>query len=204
MVEMEYVDTPKGIFTASGIWFRTREASVQSYAAGVLEHESLGGLLSQAEVWLRSSQSVAIWALPLFLFTLPVIPAIGATLFLFLGWSVLGPSFVSRALLQGFKILDLVFLQGVYYVATMSLAAMQGQFVLLWIGLAGFILLRWGILAKGVEPLLKLAWDKVYSLPVPDHVLRSLIVRAALAHRVSLPELEAIERDVAKRVLKNK
>ena len=30
--ETTFVDTPEGIFTASGVWFRTREASLYAYA----------------------------------------------------------------------------------------------------------------------------------------------------------------------------
>ena len=37
-----YIDTPKGIFTSNGTWFRVTEDSLKEYAGELLEHESLG------------------------------------------------------------------------------------------------------------------------------------------------------------------
>ena len=73
--ETIFVDTPEGIFTASGVWFRTREASLYAYAGPVFDHEPLPRLLTQAEVWLRSPQTLALWLLPLLLFTMSPLQA---------------------------------------------------------------------------------------------------------------------------------
>ncbi len=39
--ETTFVDTPEGIFTASGVWFRTREDSLYAYAGPVFDREPL-------------------------------------------------------------------------------------------------------------------------------------------------------------------
>ncbi len=94
--ETTFVDTPEGIYTASGVWFRTREDSLYAYAGPVFDREPLARLFTQAEVWLRSPMTLALWLLPLLLFMLSPLQAALAALVVYVGWESLGPSFVSR------------------------------------------------------------------------------------------------------------
>lgn len=192
----EYVDTPRGIFTAAGVWFHTREASLRRWAGDVLAREPLPALLAQAERWLRSPQTLALWVLPASLFVLMPLPAALAAFVVYVGWAVLGPAFVSRALGGLLRVLDLVLVQALYYVFMLSVLAAQERFAALAVGLAGFVLLRWGAVAWATRPLTAPLQRTLYRLPVPDRVLRALIVRAALAHRVTLPEFERIEKEI--------
>ena len=194
--ETEYVDTPQGIFTASGVWFRTRVAWLDAYAGAVLEREPLARLLADAALWLRTPQVLTLWFLPLFLwFFAPLQAALGAIV-LYLGVATLGPSFVSRRLLGLLRVLDVVLLQAFYYVFMLSVLAAQERLVAVWVGLGGFIVLRWGLLEMATKPLARLVTRSLYALPVPDHVLRALILRAALRYDVALPEIAQIEREV--------
>ena len=194
--ETTFVDTPEGIFTASGVWFRTREDSLYAYAGPVFDREPLARLFMQAEVWLRSPMTLALWLLPLLLFMLSPLQAALAALVVYVGWESLGPSFVSRTVLGVFRVLDLVLLQAVYFVLTLSMLAAQEQFAALWVGLGGFILLRWSLVRMVTQPVVKRIWATLYKMPVPDQVLRSFIIRAALKYRVSLPELDRIEQEI--------
>ncbi len=194
--ETTFVDTPEGIFTASGVWFRTREDSLYAYAGPVFDREPLARLFMQAEVWLRSPMTLALWLLPLLLFMLSPLQAALAALVVYVGWESLGPSFVSRTVLGVFRVLDLVLLQAVYFVLTLSMLAAQEQFAALWVGLGGFILLRWSLVRMATQPVVKRIWATLYKMPVPDQVLRSFIIRAALKYRVSLPELDRIEQEI--------
>ncbi len=194
--ETTFVDTPEGIFTASGVWFRTREDSLYAYAGPVFDREPLARLFTQAEVWLRSPMTLALWLLPLLLFMLSPLQAALAALVVYVGWESLGPSFVSRTVLGVFRVLDLVLLQAVYFVLTLSVLAAQEQFAALWVGLGGFILLRWSLVRMATQPVVKRIWATLYKMPVPDQVLRSFIIRAALKYRVSLPELDRIEQEI--------
>ncbi|MFQ5572557.1 MAG: hypothetical protein ACE5G0_23020, partial [Rhodothermales bacterium] len=54
------------------------------------------------------------------------------------------------------------------------------------------------------QPLLKWIWATLYSVPVPDQVLRSLILRAAMHYRVSLPELDRMEQEIIKNLKRPK
>ena len=191
--EAAFVDTPKGIFTASGLWFATTQKALEAYAGPVLERESLPRLLGRAEIWLRSSQVVTLWALPVLLLLVPPSAAALSALTLYIGWRSLGPSFVSEAAANVLRLLDVVFAQGLYYVFMLSLLAARGQMTAMWIGLAGFMLLRWGVLAKLSAPIVGMIWKSLYALPVPDQVLRAFIIRTALKHRLSLPQLDRLE-----------
>ena len=196
--ETSFVDTPEGIFTASGLWFRTRESWLYDYAGAVFEREPLVRLLTHAEVWLRSAQTLTLWLLPFFLMLIGPLQAALAALVVYVGWRSLGPSFVSRALLRAFRLLDVVLLQAFYYVLILSVMAAQEQFAALWVGLGGFILLRWGLVRLATRPVVGWIWSTLYRMPVPDHVLRALIVRAALKHRIALPEFDRIEQEIIK------
>ena len=194
--ETTFVDTPKGIFTASGVWFRTREESLYAYAGPVFDREPLARLFTQAEVWLRSPMVLALWLLPLLLLVLTPLQAALAVLVVYVGWESLGPSFVSRSVVRVFRVLDVVLLQALYFVLTLSVLAAQDRFTAVWVGLGGFILLRWGLVRMAAQPVVKRIWATLYAMPVPDQVLRSFIIRAAMKYRVSLPELDRIEQEV--------
>ena len=191
--EATFVDTPKGIFTASGLWFGTTQEALEAYAGPVLERESLPRLLGHAEVWLRSAQVLTLWLLPALLLLVPPAAAGLSALIFYVGWRSLGPSFVSEAVVKLLRLLDIVFAQGLYYVFVLSLLAARGQMTAMWIGLAGFMLLRWGVLATLSAPIVGIIWKSLYALPVPDQVLRAFIIRAALKHRISLPQLDRLE-----------
>lgn len=197
-----FVDTPKGIFTDSGIWFQTREAWLRQYAGAVFDHKPVEYFLMQAQIWLRSPQTLTLWLLPVLLFTISPLQASLAALVVYVGWRSLSPSFVSRMILPLVRMLDLVGLQAVYYIVAMTLAARNEQYVVLAVGLGGFILLRWGIIRVATEPVVRRIWSTLYRMPVPDHILRAFIVRAALAHRIKIPDFAPIEAAIVEHLKK--
>lgn len=193
-----YVSLPHGLFTASGVWFRATEEMVQAYAAPVLRHAPLPALLTRAEVWLRSPQTLTLWLLPLFLTVIPPLAAAGAALVLYAGWASLSPSLTSLAAVRVFRLLERVWLQAFYYVFVLSALAGAGQYAALGTGLAGFILLRWGLVRLACAPLVRRISGSLHALPIPDQVLRGFILRVAVKYHVSLPQLDRIEQDVLK------
>ncbi len=197
--EAFYVSTPQGIFMASGFWFAATEEALRSYAAPVLEHVSLRALLRRAERWLRSPQLLALWALPLLPVVLGPWAAGGLTLALYVLWSVAGPSLPSRHVARVWGWLDHVVLQGGYYVFVLSMLAAQGRYAAMAVGLAGFVLLRWGLVQWALGPLVRPLQRALYDLPVPDQVLRAFILRAALEHRVEVPQIERMRRRMQQR-----
>ena len=198
----QFVETPQGIFTPDGVWFATTREAVERYAGTVLEHESLEALIDRSHVWLRSPETLSLWLLPLFMLLIDPLPAALAAATVYVAWKTLGPSAVSRWLARVLAVLDLVWLQGAYYVGILSYFAAAGEFAAVWTGLAGFIVIRWGLLGRLANPVVKPMQRSLYRLPIPDQVLRGFIIRTALAHRLSLPELDRMERQIADTLIK--
>jgi hypothetical protein len=191
-----YVDTPYGILTEGGRWYHVTEQEVQDYAGAVLDHVSLEQLLRWADTWVDSAKTVALWGLPLLLWGLPVGWAVGGALALFVGWALLSPSLPSLIAVRVVTLLEHVLAQALYYVFTMSVFAASEMYLAVGVGLGGFVLLRWGVLEWAAGYLLRPLQRALYPLPVADQVLRGLIVRVALKHRLSLPQVDDITRDI--------
>jgi len=199
-----YVDTERGIFTDSLIWFRTREAWLRDYAGAVFERRSLSLLLGDAAVWVRSPQTLTVWLLPFLLFYLSLLQAILVSLLVFVAWHTMGPALVSRALVPTFRFLETIMLQALAYVGTLSVFAAADRYAAVMVGLVGFILLRWGLLHTILRPVLRILRVPLYRIPVPDYVLRALIVRTALHFRITLADFAPIERSILQHIKKKK
>lgn len=194
-----YADTPRGMFTAAGTWYHTSEALLREYAAPVLQHTSVVNLLKAAESWLATPLTVGVLALVLALLVMPAWAAAIISVGVYVGWAVLSPSLVSLTALPLVRALNSVWVQGLTYVFALSLLAAQEAMTALAVGLIGFVLYRWRLLPRLLAPLIKRLQQQVHPLPAPDQVLRAVVVRTAMKHRESLPELEAMERDIIKR-----
>ena len=84
----------------------------------------------------------------------------------------------------------------------MSWLAALDRYAAMSVGLVGFILLRWGVLRMVVRPLAKVFWGSLYRMPVSDHVLRAIIVRAALHYRIVLADFAPIEEHIIQHLKK--
>jgi hypothetical protein len=191
-----YVDTPYGLLTEGGRWYHVTEQDVQEYAGAVLDHVPLEQLLRWADTWMDSARTVVVWALPLLFWGLPPLWAGGSALTLFVAWALLSPALPSLLAVRVVSGLDHVLAQALYYVATMSAFAAAEMYGALGGGLLGFVLLRWGVVEWAFGYLVRPLHRSLYPLPVADQVLRGLIVRVALKHRLSLPHVDDITKDI--------
>jgi len=191
-----FLDTPAGLLSASGVRFHTTRALLEDYAGPVLERVPLADLIARTEVWLRSGQTAALWALAGFLLVLPPLGAAACALTVYLGWETLSPAFVSRRVVSAFRVLEMPAVQAVLFVATLSWLGAAGQLGAVGVGLVGFILVRWQILPFLLRPTVALLRRPLFTLPAPDQVLRAFVLRAALRHGIELPQLEALKRDL--------
>lgn len=191
-----YVDTPYGMMTAAGRWYHIPEADVREYAGAVLDHVSLEKLLEWADAWIDSPRILTLWVLPLLLWGLPVGWASGAAVVLYVGWALLSPALPIIGAVRVAAGLGHSIVQGLYYVLTMSVLASNEQYAAVGVGLAAFILFRWGIVEWAFRWGLRALRRMIYPLPVTDQVLRGLIVRAALKYRVSVPQVDALTSDI--------
>lgn len=191
-----YVDTPYGILTAGGRWYHVTEEDVRNYAGEVLEYVSLEQLLQWADTWGDSATTIVLWTLPLLLWGLPLGWAIGGALGLYVGWTLASPALPSLLAVRIITWLDHVLAQSLYYVLTMSALAAAEMRLAVATGLVGFVLLRWGIVEWAFGFVLRPLRRSLYPLPPADQILRGLIVRMALKHRLSLPQLNDITQDI--------
>lgn len=191
-----YVDTPYGMVTATGQWYHIPEADVRDYAGDVLEHVPLDELLRWADVWGRSPRTLTAWLLPLLLWLLPGGWAAAAALGVYVTWALVSPALSSIVGVKASRMLDYGIVQALYYVLVLSVFAAQEQLLAVGVGLAGFVLLRWGVVRWAMRPVLRPLWRQLYPLPVTDQILRGLIVRVALKHRLALPQVDAITKDI--------
>lgn len=195
-----YLDTPRGIFSAGGYWFRTTEALLREYATPVLEREPLDRLIEKAEQWLRSPATLTIWTLPVWLWSFGIVPAVLMAFGGYVLLAVWGPLLVSHRVSSVLRILGYVALQAVWYVVVLSYFALSGRLDLMAAGLVGFVVLRWSLVDLALRPVLDYVHRQLYTMPYPDQLLKSLIVRAALKYRIPLPEVEEIERSILNQI----
>lgn len=190
------------MFTASGTWFHVTRADLEDYAGEVLKRVELERLILDAESIVRAPQLVTLWTfLAMLVFASPLEAALSAVV-VFLAWSVVGPGFVTLPIVRLYRALDLVPLQALAYVSVLSVIANQGNLAGLVTGLAGFVLLRWGVVGRLLDPVAAVFRRSLYRLSVADQALRAVIVRHALATGAPLAELDDMERrmlDIARR-----
>ena len=194
-----YVDTPQGLFTASGLWFHTTEKLLADYAGDVFDHVSLEKLVQQAAYWIRLPEIAALWSLPLWLFLMSPWLALTATFGVYLVCCAVGPGLAHPALSPLLKWMDHPVPQAAVYAAVLSVFAVGGQIWPVVIGLAAFVAFRWGLVRRAVMPLLRPLLTEYYRPSVPDHVLHALIHHTALRYDVSLPATDRIKRAISKR-----
>lgn len=190
------LDTPQGLVSPNGVHFHTTRALLEDFAGPVLEVVSLPTLVERAEVWLRSGAAIALWMLAGLLLAVPPLWAGLGALFVYVFWEVLSPLWVSRRFVGLLRGLENPIVQAVLFVAVLSALGVRGQVTAVGLGLAGFVLVRWGIVPRLLRPVLRLLRRPLYTLPAADQVLRAFVLRAALRHGVTLPQLEALKKDL--------
>ena len=190
------LDTPHGLVSPHGVHFRTTRALLEDYAGPVLAVVPLAMLVDRAEVWLRGGPTLALWTLALLLLLVaPGWAALGALL-VYLAWETASPMLASRWLVGVLRALERPLVQAALYVAVLSALGVRGQVVDVGVGLAGFVLMRWGLIPWLLRPVLRVLRRPLYTLPVADQVLRAFVLAAALRHGIALPQLERLKRDL--------
>jgi len=201
---VEYHNTPQGILTESGVWYKTTVQHLNEYAEELFEREPLEVQLALADTWIRSPRTLSLWLLPCgILYFDPSQWGVIVVSF-FLIWQIIAPAMVNRRLSLLLKLLDAVLMQAILYATTMSVLAMSGQYHALSVGLVGLIVFRWGVLGYLTRPIVTRCWKTMYILPAPDHVLRAFIVRGALRYGITLVDFEDIEQKIVEKMSKKK
>ena len=189
-----FVDLPNGIFTLDGVWFHTRLQDLETFAGPVLDKVPLKRLLRDAGGWLKSPMAVSLWAMLAALMFKSLGVAFAAGLTAFVGWTLLSPGLVFRPLVAVHRLFGHPLVVGMAYVLGLSWLSSGGDIASVVVGLVWFVGLRWGLLSRVLEPALEPILNRMYKLQPSDQILRSLIIRHALAHRISIGDLDDMER----------
>lgn len=188
---IEFVELPTGIFTSSGIWFHTSEAALRDFGGKVIDIIGVEILLDQATVWARSPDGIAAFVF------IASLNFIGPGMAVLLGlvahytWYTFLPVIVAPSITSSMRVLNAVTFQGIVFIVVLSLVASNGHFLAAGVGLVWFMLLRWGLVSSGVLAVSNLIGKP--SLPKPDSILRSIIIRHALARNITLASTESFE-----------
>lgn len=186
------IDTPNGIFTASGHWFRTRTSHIEALVPGLAAIEPLDGIVKQAEQWIRSTESLSLWLfLALLTFTGVHVAAVASIVF-YLFWYFQRSGFASPAL-GGFvraATADLPILLAA--VAVVSWVGNAGRTADALIGLGWVFVFRFGWLRM----LLDRWHDASRPLPMNDRILRMLLLRHAIRNGITPPILSSMTQDL--------
>ncbi len=189
-----FVSMPHGIFTADGVWFHTTEELLREFSPEVVEHLGLERLLREASAWARFPAHAAVWLLLVFLLSAPAAEAVLGALVVYVFLAIFGPGLVLSGGARLAVHLSKPVLQGLAYVGILSFLAADGRLGATGAGLAGFILLRWGVLDAVVLPIARRAPGMKRTLPAPDRTLRNLIIRYAMkqgTHTREVADMEA-------------
>jgi len=191
-----YVELPNGLTTAAGTHYHTTEAQLRSWAEPVLREVPLDTLLRRADDWLAAPRTATLWTLPALLLALPTVWATAGAVMFFLAWKLLYPAYASGPVIDVFRRAKSGLAQGLVYAGVLSVLAAEGRIGAVIVGLLSFVVLRWGLADLLAALFVHRAQSALYPLPAADQVLRALIVRTALQRRLSLPELDRIERSI--------
>lgn len=188
-----FVELPHGLFTADGIWFHTTTEALREFAPGVVDTVGLNRLIAEATAWTRIPVHAAVWVLLVLLVLASPLQAALAAFVLYLFLAIWGPSLVRSGGARLVRLAGSPIVQGLAYVGVLSFLATGGRLGAAGVGLAGFILLRWGIVDRLVAPLVARAPGVHKTLPAPDRTLRNLIIQYALKSGAYTGEIEQME-----------
>ena len=187
-----------GLFTADGIWFHTTVDSLTAFAPDVVSRIGLDRLIAEATAWSRIPTHAGIWMLLVVLAVSGTWQAVVASLASFLILAIWGPILVRPGLARAARRIASPIFQGLRYVFVLSALAMSGHLVAMVVGLAGFVLYRWGIVDRVAVPLVERAPGVSTRLPAPDRTLRNLMIRYAFSLGAYTEEVEAMEETMIK------
>lgn len=190
------VETPTGLFSASGFWFRTSFAAIDQLAPGLRAKIDLHQTVRDAEVWIRSFESVGLWTLLLSLPFLGAYPSALLATVLSLIWYFWRSALVHPSATAFIKALthDAPVLVATLFV--ISYVGNTGRTLDAILGLAFFFVFRFGWLRM----LLDRWHDATRPLSMNDRILRMMLIREAMRHDIRVESVHTMQTELMKAV----
>lgn len=189
---LHYVETPSGLFTATGFWFRTSLSAIDAFAPGLREKEDLKRMILEAETWIKSFEAVGLWSFLISLVFLSVFPSAVIAFVLSVFWYFLRSAMVNPALTPALKLItfDLPILLATLVV--ISYVGTVGRQADAMIGLGLFFVFRFGWLRM----LLDKWHDATKPIAMNDRILRMTLLRYAMRHDIPVKAVETMQADL--------
>lgn len=200
-LENTFIETPKGIFTAAGNWFYTTVANLKSYAPGLFKKHSVEEIINDAEIWIRSSDSISITLFMLILFLGNLYLAVFSILLFLPFWHLNKSAFINFTSTKLIKIVDnelfLIFIS----VLVLSWLGLNEQYHSLIAGLFFFFFLKFGLYRKLVNYFYR---RQPQNIPLNDRVLKMVVLRYAMHEDANVEEVRKMESDILEMISKDK
>lgn len=187
-----HVDTPNGLFTAAGFWYRTRPDAIESLVPGLLKLEPLDDLLRQAERWIRSAEGLALWVFLTALILQGVFVAAAVSILVYVVWYFVRSAIAGPLLQPLVNVLTQDVMVLLATVGIISYVGHSGRTADALIGLGWFFTYRFGWLR-----LLLDRWhDATRPLPMNDRILRMLLFRHAIRNGITPKPVQTMKDDI--------
>jgi hypothetical protein len=188
-----FAETPLGIFTVNGNWFYTNSDEIERFAPGLLQKISLKRLVSTAEIWVSSTDSVSVLILVLLLLVLPGYMAVLLSIMAMIFWHLMKSAVIGRITTVFVKVMSFDPLVLLLAVLSLSYLGVHEEYTSLGYGLLFFILFRFGWLRKG--------FDQMYirvneGISLNDRVMKMVIVRQALNEDITIRQIQQMENQI--------
>jgi hypothetical protein len=194
-----FAETPLGIFTVNGNWFYTNSSEIDRYAPGLLDKVSLKTLVSAAEIWVKSTDTISVLTFIALLLVFPGHIAALLAVLIMIVWHLMKSAFIGKVTTLIMKVISFDPLVLLLAILSLSFLGVTEEYTSLGYGLLFFILFRFGWLRKGFE----LLYDKVNEgIGLNDRVMKMVIIREALNEDVRIKQVYQMEDQI--RVLMQK
>lgn len=191
-----YIDTPAGIFTTSGNWFHTSTKDLESYAPGLFAEQSVRSVIKDAEVWIRTTDSLTILFFFAIMLSVSVQAAAVFSLIFMPLWYINKSAFTYPGISKILKLLDYEFVVVLIAVASLSVFGINEQYYNLTLGFLFFFLFKFGWYRKLIDRLYHKR--NTGKLTLNDRLLRMMVVKYAQAAGENVGEVDKMEKDFLK------
>lgn len=189
---LHVVETPTGLFTASGSWFRTSFKSIDDLAPGLCDKIDLHQTVKDTEVWIRSFESVGLWSFLIMLIFYGAYPSALVAIVLSIAWYFLRSALIhpgATVYLKPFTIDGPVLIATLFVISYVgNTGRMQDAIV----GLAFFFVFRFAWLRM----LLDRWHNSVRALTMNDRILRMMLIREAMRHDIPVKSVQTMQTDL--------
>lgn len=189
---LHVVETPTGLFSASGFWFRTSFQSIDDLAPGLRTKIDLHQTVKDTEVWIRSFESVGLWSFFITLLFYGAYPSALVAIVLSIAWYFLRSALIhpgATVYLKPFTIDGPVLIATLFVI---SYVGNTGRTLDAILGLAFFFVFRFGWLRM----LLDRWHDATRALSMNDRILRMMLIRLAMRHDIAVKSVQTMQADL--------